>query len=219
MSSLLLRKPSKILREINSNALMVEWSSQHVAERIFTDRFEMYEYINSSVLHSEIIDYLEFGVFQGESLFKWADINNNSSSRFYGFDSFEGLPEIWDGVTVSKRERHFDVGGVIPQTNDHRIHFIKGLFQDTLQNFLSGYEPGGRVIVHNDSDLYSSTLYCLTMLDNILACGSLLIFDEFYSSSHEFQAFYDYATAYRRKYSVLAAVGKDPYKQVAIVLD
>jgi hypothetical protein len=110
-------------------------------------------------------------------------------------------------------------GGVIPQTDDSRIHFIKGLFQDTLRDFLSGYEPCGRVVVHNDSDLYSSTLYCLTMLDSILVSGSLLIFDEFYSSSHEFQAFSDYAAAYRRKYSALAAVGRDPYKQIVIRLD
>lgn len=219
MSSILLRRPSRILREINSNALMVEWSRRNVAEKICADRFEMYEYINSSVLHSVAIDYLEFGVFQGQSLFKWADINTENNSRFYGFDSFEGLPETWDGVTTSKRERHFDVGGSIPQTDDSRIHFIKGLFQDTLQGFLSAYEPHGRVVVHNDSDLYSSTLYCLTMLDSILASGSVLIFDEFYSSSHEFQAFYDYAVAYRRRYSVLAAVGRDPYKQIAIRLD
>jgi hypothetical protein len=44
MSSLLLNKPSRILREINSNALMVEWSRHNVAKKIFADRFEMYEH-------------------------------------------------------------------------------------------------------------------------------------------------------------------------------
>jgi len=216
MSSLVLGRPSRLLREINSNALMVEWSRQHVAERIFDDRFTMYEYVNSAELQSATIDYLEFGVFQGESLFKWAEINTDRNSRYYGFDSFEGLPETWDGVSDSKLESHFDTGGNIPQTADSRIHFVKGLFQDTLRDFLASYMTAGRVVIHNDSDLYTSTLYCLTMLDSIIGSGSILIFDEFYSSSHEFQAFVDYTNAYRRKYSVLAAVGKDPYRQIAI---
>ena len=71
---------------------------------------------------------------------------------------------------------------------------------------------------NNDSDLYSSTLYCLTMLDKFLVDGAILIFDEFYSSSHEFQAFIDYTRAYQKQYKVLASVGKDPYIQVVIMM-
>jgi len=41
---------------------------------------------------------LEFGVWQGESTRFFAGLNRSPSSRFYGFDSFEGLPEDWRGM-------------------------------------------------------------------------------------------------------------------------
>ena len=219
ISSLFFSRPSKILREINSNALMLEWSKQNITENIFNSIFELYEYINSSILHSDRIDFLEFGVFKGRSLFKWAEINKNIDSRFYGFDSFEGLPEVWNCVSKPLPEKQFDVRGCAPETNDKRIQFIKGIFQDTLRTFLNNFTPKGRLVVHNDCDIYSSTLYCLTMLDEILVKGSILIFDEFYSSSHEFQAFFDYYRAYRKKVKVLASVGENPYAQIAIMLE
>ena len=219
MASSVFHKPSKILTELNSNALMAEWSSRHHVDNVFENRFQLYDYVNSTMLGSESIDYLEFGVFEGQSLFKWSDINNNTDSRLYGFDSFEGLPEQQDdGVFRKVAENHFNVDGRVPQTDDKRIHFIKGYFQNVLQQFLSEFTPGNRLVVHNDSDLYSSTLYSLTMLDSILEGGSILIFDEFYSSSYEFQAFMDYTKSYLREYELIATVGNFPYMQCAILI-
>ena len=219
ISSFFFPKPNNILREISSNASMLDWSAKNTTEHVFHDKFEFYEYIYSDILNSDNIDFIEFGVFKGTSLFKWAEINNNADSRFYGFDSFEGLPEVWDSVSNPLPKKQFDVSGRIPETNDKRIQFIKGIFQDTLRPFLKNYTPQNRLVIHNDSDIYSSTLYCLTMLDEILVKGSLLIFDEFYSSSHEFQAFFDYYRAYRKNVKVLASVGENPYIQVAMMLE
>jgi hypothetical protein len=171
------------------------------------------------VLAQQPIDYLEFGVWKGASLFRWAKLNNNKESRFFGFDTFQGLPEPWDQVSRTLRAGHFDIGGKIPQTSDCRIHFVKGLFQATLPRFLMTFEPKNRLVIHNDSDLYSSTLYCLTQLDSLLQPSSVVIFDEFSSSSHEFQAFYDYTSAYRRTYTVLGAVGRNPYMQIALRIE
>jgi len=42
------------------------------------------------------IDFLEFGVFRGESILGVAKINENQENRFYGFDTFEGYPEGFD---------------------------------------------------------------------------------------------------------------------------
>ena len=218
ISSIVFSKPNRILREINANSLMVKWSKEYTTENIFKERFELYEYVNSSILNSDRINFLEFGVFQGESLFKWSYINENNDSRFYGFDSFAGLPETWDAALGSLPKGSFDLRGRIPETNDKRIQFIKGLFQDTLRSFLNNFTPDGRLVIHIDCDIYSSTLYCLTMLDEILVKDSILIFDEFFCSSNEFQAFFDYSMAYRREYNVLAAVSINPYRQIAIAL-
>ncbi len=216
ISSFFFRRPSTILREINSNAMLIQWCRRHHTANVFTDRFRLYEYINSSALNSAPVDYLEFGVYRGTSLFKWADINSNDESRFFGFDSFEGLPEAWDNVRRTHAQGAFDTNGQIPKSEDRRIHFVKGLFQETLRSFLKDFEPSHRLIVHCDCDLYSSALYCLTQLDPILRKGSIIIFDEFFSSSNEFQAFIDYTRSYRRTYRTLAAVGTMPYDQVAV---
>ena len=60
-------------------------------------------------------------------------------------------------------------------------------------------------MIHNDSDLYSATLYVLTRANDIILPGTIIIFDEFYSVMHEFRALEDYCSSYMRSYDVLAA--------------
>ena len=216
ISSFFFRRPSRIMREINTNAMLIQWCAHHPTENIFSERFELYEFVNASVLHSSPVDYLELGVYRGASILKWAAINQNSTSRFYGFDSFEGLPESWVNVRRTHPTGTFDTNGNIPKTDDKRVQFVKGLFQETLQPFLRNFETKNRLVVHYDCDLYSSTLYGLTQLNPILQAGSVVIFDEFVSAPNEFQAFIDYVKAYRRQYRVLGAVGSRPYEQVAM---
>jgi hypothetical protein len=72
--------------------------------------------------------YLEFGVWQGYSIEYFSRLNRSPRSLFYGFDSFEGLPEGWRGMSAG----HFSTGGQIPVIDDERVRFIKGWFQDSL---------------------------------------------------------------------------------------
>lgn len=219
LASYVFSNPSRLLQEINSNASMVQWAKLHRTPNIFKHRFELYEFINCSILESDPIDYLEFGVYKGTSIFNWAELNTHTDSRFYGFDSFEGLPDDWDRVSAAKKKGRCDVGGSVPETTDPRIQFVKGLFQQSLPLFMKRFVPRNCLVIHMDSDLYTSTLYCLTKLDAILSTRSILLFDEFYSSSHEFRAFIDYSTAYQRLYRVLGAVDRNPYVGIAIILD
>ena len=216
VSSLVLGKPSRILQEINSNALLVDWEKRHPTAHVKRNRSEFFQYLNSDVLRDVPIDYLEFGVNSGRSIREWARLNTSPESRFIGFDTFEGLPEVWDRVRGTFPERHFDRKGQLPKIDDARVTFVKGLFQETLPGFLCTFTPRHRLVVHNDSDLYSSTLYLLTQLDPLLIPGAIVIFDEFFSSSHEFQAFYDYARSYYRKTRVVASVGNKPYSKAAL---
>ena len=59
-------------------------------------------------------------------------------------------------------------------------------------------------MINNDSDLYSPTLYTLTMLHSRLVPGSIVIFDEFSSPLHEFRALHDYLGAYNRRATPIA---------------
>ncbi len=184
----------------------------------FHDRYKLYDYINNTVVHNKPIVYCEFGVFEGASIKYWSDLNSHSDSRFYGFDTFTGLPEVWDNFTQNLEKNHFDAGGKYPLANDRRMTFVKGLFQDTLPEFLKACKINHQLIIHNDSDLYSSTLYVLTYANDIITDGTIIIFDEFSTMLHEFRALEDYCSAYRRNYKILGATlsSSKYYTQVAI---
>jgi hypothetical protein len=170
----------------------LQWRSR--ASRWFQDHGDLPTF-SHRFIGEEQIDYLEFGVFQGESMAEWLRLDNHPQSRFFGFDSFEGLPEDWGLM----KKGFFDVKGAVPGINDPRVQFVKGWFQNSLPEFLKSYTPQPRLIVHNDSDLYASTLYTLAKLDSSLAAGSVLIFDEFGSARDEFRAMMDYLAAFWRK--------------------
>lgn len=145
------------------------------------------------------IDYLEFGVFQGRSFRWWVEHSTHPGSRFYGFDTFSGLPEDWGGFKAG------DMSAGIPDIRDPRVTFVKGLFQDTLPGFIAGWEPQGRRIIHLDADLYTSTLYVLCSLAPHLKAGDVLLFDEFAVPNHEYRAFCNFVDSFRVKYEVLGA--------------
>ncbi|GAB3248748.1 TylF/MycF/NovP-related O-methyltransferase [Nocardioides dilutus] len=149
------------------------------------------------------IDYLELGVYEGESIKYWAQANTNPGSRFWGFDSFEGLPEAWSGAFNSMAEGTFDTGGNVPVVDDERVHFVKGWFQETIPPFLDGFEQRNQLVVHYDADLYTSTLYGLCKLDVISKPGTILIFDEFGGADGEAKAFDDYSRSFLRDFEVV----------------
>ena len=184
---------------------------------IYEDRYKMYEYINA-VVENKAIVYCEFGVFKGASIKYWANVNINENSKFYGFDTFTGLPQVWEQFTASMDKHAFDVDGEYPQIDDKRISFVKGMFQNTLPKFLDGYNNKYPLIIHNDSDLYSSTLYVLTAANSIIIPGTIIIFDEFSSILDEFRALEDYCSSYLREYEVIAATKSDTdyFTQVAV---
>jgi O-methyltransferase len=169
------------------------------------NREEYFAYLQQTVLGGEPIDFLEFGVYKGESMKSWAQVNRHPESRLIGFDSFEGLPTDWTGECS---KGHFSTGGHLPEIDDPRVRFIKGWFQDSLPGFLCSFQPKNRLVVHLDADLFTSTLYCLTMLDRYLKPGTLLLFDEFSSVTHEYRAFLAHTDSYLREFRPVAFVGK-----------
>lgn len=195
------------------------WRKQHTERYpVLESRQELYSYINAEIIGGSRINYLEFGVFGGDSMGRWTSINDDAQSRFWGFDTFSGLPEDWEQFRGGMNKGAFDVGGAFPDIPDPRVSFIKGLFQETLPTFLQGFRPDAQLVVHCDADLYSSALYVLTRCNDILVPGSIVIFDEFSSVLHEFRALEDYCSAYMRTYEVIGAtqLPTEYYPHVAI---
>lgn len=212
LASKLFPRYSRLLDEVNHNAKVSQWIREHHAGTpTFQSKLELYRHVNS-ICTDSAIDYFEFGVYRGDSIRNWASINTNPESRFVGFDSFEGLPEAWNGVNPAGA---FDVGGEIPVIDDPRVKFVKGWFQKTLRQEMANYTPRSRLVIHNDSDLYSSTIFVLTVLDPLIVPGTVLIFDEFSSPLHEFRAFHDYTNAYLKRFEVLGMTA-DYASQVAV---
>lgn len=150
------------------------------------------------------LTYVEFGVYEGYSIKYFASRNQNKDSKFFGLDSFEGLPENWGDM----KKGAFNVGGNIPQTDDSRITFIRGWFQDTWLQLLSciSNDNGSKLIVHYDADLYSSTLFALSKIDQ-LGRPYIAIFDEF--CGHETRALHNYCQAFNAKISFLGKTIRD----------
>ena len=101
---------------------------------------------------------------------------------------------MWKMFFYFLDKNSFDVGGIPPKLKDKRTKFIKGKFQDTL---VSIKKENLKVITVNlDADLYMSTLYVLTRLNDQIKPGTILIFDEFSSPLHELRALEDYIESY-----------------------
>ncbi len=170
----------------------------------YTKRYNMYSWVlQQERLLDAPINYLEFGVAQGESMRWFLAKNKNSASRFHGFDTFTGLPEDWG--TMKKGE--FDNNNMVPEVNDNRAAFYKGLFQDSLPPFLKQLEQDNnkRKIIMLDADLYSATLFTLSSLAPFLKKDDIILFDEFAVPTHEFKAFLNFTESYYIKLDLIAA--------------
>src|SRR5262245_22493960 len=60
------------------------------------DRFALYDLVSRELIGGQDFDYLEFGVFEGASIARVAQLNQGAGVRLFGFDSFEGLPYDWN---------------------------------------------------------------------------------------------------------------------------
>ncbi len=179
----------------------------------FNLRRELFEHIHGSTV-GQPIDYLEFGVFEGESIRQWAGLNRDPQSRFYGFDSFAGLPETWKHTSKAVPAGFFSTGGKVPEIDDPRVQFVVGTFQESLGPFLEEWRPRNRLVVLLDADLYSSTLFVLSSLSRYLVPGTILLFDDFAFVNDVFRAYTDFSSAFPVKMKPTAWAGGF-YDQVA----
>ena len=142
--------------------------------------------------------YLEFGVGRGKSM-RW--IGASSDRAVYGFDSFDGIPEYWNGNPVGAFAQK-----KLPKVPGN-VKFVVGLFDDTLPGFLAEHEAPVSFL-HVDCDLYSSTVTIFEALGSRLQEGAVILFDEYYNfprwQEHEFRAFQEFVTANGVEYEYIA---------------
>lgn len=168
----------------------------------YNRRINLYEAISKQEqLAGAELDYFEFGVASGLSFRWWLDHNKNQYSKFYGFDTFEGLPENFGPFGKGSMAVALESLNI----TDPRATFYKGLFQDTLIPFLEQYKSKRRKLIHMDADLFSATIFSLSQLYRFLEEGDIILFDEFAVPKHEFMAFKIFADSFYIQYEVIAA--------------
>lgn len=176
-------------------------------------------------------DYLEFGVFRGARLtqaYKTAcflaryvnarkdpylakmSAKNMEAMRFFGFDSFEGLPKA-SAIDVAEGQEEWigeggfaagleEVKGLLPKdgVESGRIKLVPGWFNDTLHDATKRQlELTTASIVYIDCDYYESAVPALEFVTDLLVDGSILIFDDWFlfrgrSDRGEQRAFYEW---------------------------
>lgn len=123
--------------------------------------------------------WAEFGVYTGGTL-KMAHDQLQEQSKFNGviagFDSFEGLPGEWrpgfdKGMFTATYE---SVRNLVPES----VELYKGWFHDTIQDFKATHTNIPAALIHHDGDLFLSTTITLQLLDDRIAPGTHMIFDE-----------------------------------------
>ena len=181
-------------RKIAYNDFMSRWD--------YSKRYQLYKWVlEKEALAPASINYLEFGVAQGES-FRWfLQQNNNATSNFYGFDTFTGLPEDFGPY----KKGTFDNQSTPPEVNDGRAKFYQGLFQQTLPVFLSEWKKDKKNVFMLDADLYSATIYVLTTIAPYLKKGDIIFFDEFSVPTQEFKAYHDFVQSFYFPLELIAA--------------
>ena len=105
--------------------------------------------------------YLEFGVGRGKSI-RW--IGAHADRTVYGFDSFDGIPEYWNGNPVGAFAQ-----SKLPKVPDN-VKFEVGLFDATIPGFLEAHSDPVSLL-HVDCDLYSSTVTIFAALGPRLQPG------------------------------------------------
>lgn len=141
--------------------------------------------------------YMEFGVLNGECMIDAYRQFRGPVSHFYGFDSFEGLPELSDEDKKSSELTPFFTKGnfsSMPQEfvrqnicsscrmQDEELTLVKGYFSDSLPKFDKNEcrSKGVPLVIYIDCDIYSSTVDVLNFIDDLVVSGTWVIFDDYW---------------------------------------
>lgn len=84
----------RLVNYLNREIIFAEQEKKGVwCKSVGGKQFVIFEYLLENII-VQPLDYLEFGVYRGESINWWLN-KLGSDSNLYGFDSFEGLNDDW----------------------------------------------------------------------------------------------------------------------------
>jgi hypothetical protein len=141
-------------------------------------------------------DYLEFGVYRGLSFarayhrFQSHDkfFTHTKDTRFFAFDSFEGLPLTEDSYapeqyslgaySASKLEFFSNIKRLKVDTN--KVIAIKGWYSELDDKVKEEHNLNKAAVIYLDADLYESTRDALGFCASLIQDGTIVVLDDFY---------------------------------------
>jgi O-methyltransferase len=137
----------------------------------------------------EIGDYLEFGVFNGNSIgsmYLASKEMSLESTRFFGFDAFEGLPAgseneddgVWKKGFYACSFEQMEQCLTRRTVPVEKITWVKGWYDQTLKKTAEKYSLGNLGIVFVDCDTYSSSKAVLDFLTPLITRPFIICFDD-----------------------------------------
>ena len=171
------------------------------AATMYADRWDLLEAAVAAAAPQGL--FLEFGVEKGASANFIAErLNGQVGTTLHAFDSFEGLPEAWQGTHETRGS--FGLAGAIPKLLPN-VTIHKGWFTDTLPEFCQRRQNSKISLLHIDCDLYSSTSTVLAHAGDLLQPGSIVVFDEYFNyhgwQNHEFKAWQEFVASRQLGYA------------------
>ncbi len=182
------------------------WRYQHIKKYI----------INNYEHNKHLNNFYQFGTFTGRSMAdmgKMAQEGNMNIDKFYGFDSFEGLPDDrenmyeiikahgiddwhkgqysaadWFGVKTPEEGMAKTAELLHTVIPEEKLVLVKGYWEDVLTDELfSKHKMGPALYVDIDGDIYHSALYALDFCfkHGIIVPGTLVGYDDFGTPNFE----------------------------------
>jgi len=153
-------------------------------------------------------DYVEFGVYNGDSLIKsivefnyfkkWLENQKKSSEVwrqevakksllnkeifFHGLDTFTGMPDNDEQNYIFKEgtfKSEYPIVFSKLKNKTNNFFLYKGLFNDCAPNLHQNLNLRKIAIANIDCDIYKSTIDALNIIDEYLQIGSIIMFDDF----------------------------------------
>lgn len=136
-------------------------------------------------------DILEFGVFKGNSLIRFATFRDmyNSKKKIIGFDAFGKFPNQKDTIDnnfidIFEKEsgegiKIKDLKYFLNQKKIKDIILYKGDIKNTIDNYLTEHKSSKISLLHIDVDVYYPTKIILEKLFNKVSKNGIILFDDY----------------------------------------
>lgn len=164
--------------------------------------YELYKKI-----HTLDGDILEFGVFKGVSLIRWASFRNImgsvSKQKIVGFDTFGEFPETNFERDKELRQKFVNDAGlnsiekrelekILTNKGIKNFDLIKGDIINTLPAYTDKHKDLKIVLLHIDVDIYEPTRIILDKLYDKVVDGGIIVLDDYGVFPGETQAVDDF---------------------------